>query len=163
MKPEYNLTIEEYIEIIHELQKENEGVRVKDIAEKRGVTRSTVSTALSLLKKKKLIIHENYGQVALTQKGMKLGNKLEVRHQAIKNFLNQVLGLDLATAEADACQLEHYMSPVAVKQLVNFTQFIKECHYSNPQWFEWFKKCGIFGNGNICPFCEIEKADSDNI
>ena len=161
METEFNPTIEEYIEIIHALQQHGEGARVKDIAEKRGVTRSSVSTALALLKKKKLIVHESYGQVALTQKGRLLGNELEARHQAIKHFLNKMLGLDPETAETDACKLEHYMSQKAVSLLVNFTQFIENCHYGNSQWLDWFKKCGVFGDGEICPFCKVPKPDTD--
>jgi DtxR family Mn-dependent transcriptional regulator len=164
MEPKYNPTIEEYVEIIHELQQHGENARVKDIADKRGVTRSSVSTALALLKKKKLIVHETYGQVALTQRGEKLGNELEARHQAIKHFLNKILGLDVETAETDACKLEHYMSPPAIHLLANFSQYIEKCHYRNPHWLDWFKNCGVFSTGDktqICPFCEIRKTNPD--
>jgi len=163
MESKYNPTIEEYVEIIHELQQQGETARVKDIAEKRGVTRSSVSTALALLKKKKLVVHETYGQVTLTQRGEKLGIELEARHQAIKHFLNRVLGVDEETAEADACKLEHIMSPEAIRRLVNFSQYIEKCHYRNPRWLEWFRNCGIFGDGNpdqICPFCEMRESDT---
>ena len=48
----FDTTTQEYVEIIYDLQKNNKVARVKDIAKNRGVTRSSVSIALKLLKKR---------------------------------------------------------------------------------------------------------------
>ena len=39
------------------------------------------------------------------------------RHQSLRAFLVDVLGLDPDTAEADACRLEHHVSQVVVERL----------------------------------------------
>ncbi len=140
MKTQFDTTTQEYIEIIHELQKNYHVARVKDIAEKRGVTRSSVSTALNLLKKKKLIVHENYGQVQLTQEGQRLGQELEKCHNTIKHFLIQILGVNANQAELDACKMEHYMSALTVKKLLKFVRLVEECPFGSPRCIDSFQE-----------------------
>jgi len=155
MKKEFNPTTQEYVEIIHELQKENKVARVKDIAKKRGVTRSSVSTALNGLKKKQLVIHENYGQVELTETGKRLGDELEERHQAIKGFLTRILGLNPQEAEIDACKIEHYISPKTIQALIQFIDFIENCPIGNPKWLELFQQGkSVESRAEFCPFSQ---------
>lgn len=137
MNLEFDPTTQEYVEIIYEIQKEQKVARVKDVAQKRGVTKASVSTALSLLKKKDLINHETYGLIELTDKGMQLGEELEETHQVIKNFLVNILNIDSDTAEEDACKLEHHISKEVIESLVQFCSFM-EAHPENVA--EWLNK-----------------------
>ncbi len=125
MYSDFDTTTQEYVEIIYDIQKYKKVARVKDIAEKRGVTRSSVSTALNLLKKKGLITHESYGLIELTEKGNLLGKELEERHEIIKDFFLNILFLDPDIADENACKLEHHISSSALKSLVNFITFLK--------------------------------------
>lgn len=130
-------TTQEYVEIIHELQKQNKVARVKDIAKRRGVSRSSVSTVLNLLKKRNLVIHEQYGLVELTSTGEQLGEILAHRHEAIYKFLTEILGVKAKIADQDACKLEHYISPETVKKLIDFLEFI---HKHSDDEFQWITK-----------------------
>ena len=112
-------TVQEYVEIIHDIQKRQKVARVKDIAQKRGVSRSSVSTVLNMLKKRKLVVHEQYGLVELTRRGEELGEYLDQRHQIIYDFLENI-------AEADACKLEHHISTETVEYLKHFLDFLKK-------------------------------------
>jgi DtxR family Mn-dependent transcriptional regulator len=140
MKTQFDATTQEYIEIIHELQKNDNAARVKDIARKRGVTRSSVSTALTILKKKKLIVHENYGQVELTRKGLRLGQELEAHHQTIKQFLTRILGVNPEQAEEDACKIEHYISELTIQRLIKFIHVVNDCPQGNPCCLDFFRE-----------------------
>jgi len=135
MTLDFDTTTQEYVEIIYEIQKDNKVARVKDIATKRGVTRSSVSTALSCLKDKELIRHENYGLVELTEKGLNLGKTLEKRHRIIEIFLGDILNVNEVVARDNACILEHHMSSEVLDSLVNFVSFIQ----SHPEWLDNFK------------------------
>ena len=135
MDPDFDTTTQEYVEIIYDLQKINKVARVKDIAKKRGVTRSSVSTALTFLKKKKLVNHETYGLVELTDSGNKLGEELEKRHEIIKDFFLNILNIDHNIAEENACIVEHYIDKKVLDSLVNFIDFIK----NKPEWLSQFK------------------------
>ncbi|MBN1154980.1 metal-dependent transcriptional regulator [candidate division KSB1 bacterium] len=141
MTLEFDTTTQEYVEIIYELQKNEKVARVKDIAHKRGVTKSSVSTALSYLKDKKLVKHENYGLVELTETGVKLGRMLERRHKIIEIFLEKILDINEMTAKENACVLEHHMSSEILDSLVDFISYIQ----SHPEWLEHYKafKAGI--------------------
>ena len=135
MYSEFDITTQEYVEIIYELQKNNKVARVKDIADKRGVTRSSVSTALNLLKKKNLINHSTYGLVELTDEGIELGEELEERHQVIKDFFINILSVDSDIAEQDACVLEHHLDSTVLDSIVNFITFFENC----PDYLDKFK------------------------
>lgn len=117
---QFDTTTQEYVEAIHSLQKKHKVARVKDIAALRGVTMSSVSIAINLLKDKNLIKHEQYGLVELTEQGEELGCLLDQRHQAIKIFLKNVLGVDEKIAEKDACNLEHIVSSETIEKLMKF-------------------------------------------
>ncbi len=117
----YDTTTQEYIEVIYALEKENRVARVTDIAERRGVTKASVSLVLNQLQKKELVERKQYGHITLTRSGKRLGNTLTQRHKAIKKFLQIVVGVSEQTADDDACKLEHILSKescTAIKRIV---------------------------------------------
>jgi DtxR family transcriptional regulator, Mn-dependent transcriptional regulator len=142
MALQHDMVTQEYIEIIALLEKENRVARVKDIACKRGVTRSSVSIALNQLAKKSLITHESYSHVTLTPLGRKLAQQLDIRHQTVKAFLTSVLGLPEAVAEHDACKFEHLISTETLTALTKFLTFIENCPKGVSDVIKTAQKCG---------------------
>jgi DtxR family transcriptional regulator, Mn-dependent transcriptional regulator len=132
---------QEYIEIIAFLEKEHRVARVKDIADRRGVSRSNVSIALTQLTKKELISHESYGHVILTPAGRRLAQKLDVRHQAVKTLLISVLGLSEQIAEQDACKFEHLISAETLTALTRFLYLLENCPKDFSQNLKNMHKC----------------------
>lgn len=114
MEQSHDLTTQEYIEVIHDLEIENKVARVKDIADRRGVSKSSVSLVLNQLIKKNLIDHEQYGHVTLSKTGLILARELERKHAVIKSFFIQVLDISPEYAEIDACKIEHNISKESV-------------------------------------------------
>ncbi len=108
---------EDYLEAILILEKDTRTVRVKDIAGLLGVSRPSVVVALAALADKGLVRHEHYGGVELTPKGRNVAETVYQRHQLLVTFLRRIVGVSAAVAEADACRLEHSLSPVTVKRL----------------------------------------------
>jgi DtxR family Mn-dependent transcriptional regulator len=137
----HDKTTQEYIEVIRELEKENKVARVKDIASRRGVSRSSVSLVLNQLRKKKLIFHEHYSHVTLTQKGRYMAEILNNRHQLIKQFLVLVLGLPEEIAETDACKFEHIVSKETIHAIDRFLFTYENCPKDIPAFSEWIQKC----------------------
>ncbi|MGM0453018.1 MAG: metal-dependent transcriptional regulator [Thermodesulfobacteriota bacterium] len=142
MKPDDDSTLsenlEDYLETILALESENKVARVKDIAEKLGVLRGSVSGALKTLAEKGLVNHEPYSFITLTEEGRKLATEIRRRHDVIKGFLSEVLQLDAETAEANACRMEHAMDKPSVDRLVKFIEYIKQCPRTGTDWFEGF-------------------------
>ncbi|MBN2010160.1 metal-dependent transcriptional regulator [candidate division KSB1 bacterium] len=122
---DFDPTTQEYIEIIYEIQKDRHVARVKDIAERRGVTKSSVSTVLTQLKQKELINHETYGLVMLTAKGRAVAETLEETHQLIRDFFVDILNVDPEIAEDNACTIEHHINKDVLSSLADFMSFLK--------------------------------------
>jgi DtxR family Mn-dependent transcriptional regulator len=139
MEQLFDTTTQEYVEIIHNIQKNHKVARVKDIASTRGVTRSSVSTILNLLKEKALIEHESYGLVELTEKGEALARALERRHMAIKKFFIEILGIPTDIADNDACKMEHHISSETMDSLTRFLAFVEEHPGIKNEYLKQFK------------------------
>jgi DtxR family Mn-dependent transcriptional regulator len=136
MAKEITPTMEDYLEVIGQLGKKDEVVRVKNIARQLNVKMPSVTEALKTLAKNGLIRHEKYGYVELTQKGGRIAEEIYSRHQTLFKFLNQILGIDARAAEEDACKMEHTISSTARKKLIEFIKSLE----SRPQRANRLKK-----------------------
>jgi len=116
-------SMEDYLEAIYEIEKSKRAVRVKDVSEKLGVTMPSVTGALRNLEAKGLIKHEKYEYIELTDAGMVQASRVASRHHTISTFLKEILGVDHATAEEDACKMEHVLSASTMNKL---TEYIKD-------------------------------------
>ncbi|HPN33244.1 MAG TPA: metal-dependent transcriptional regulator [bacterium] len=153
----HDTVTQEYIEIIAALEDENKVARVKDIAERRGVTRSSVSIALSQLAKKDLIAHEAYGHIVLTVKGRRLAHHLTLRHQAVEDLLTDILGLDKAIAEQDACKIEHLISAETYSALMRFLYLVRQCPKKHGQFIREVRECArAYSDGTPCVECMLK-------
>lgn len=115
-------SMEDYLEAIYEIEQSKKVVRVRDVARKLGVTMPSVNGALKNLEAKGLINHEKYEYIELTEAGASCAAQISENHQLIASFLQDILGVDVATAEQDACKLEHDLS---VKTLDKLTDYIR--------------------------------------
>ena len=113
---------QDYLETILELARETGSVRSVDVAEKLGVSRASVSRAVGVLKQAGYIEQEPYGEIRLTELGRQSASRVSDTHRILKDFLLRVLKLDEETAEADACRMEHSVSPETIKALEQFLQ-----------------------------------------
>lgn len=127
MAKEITPTMEDYLEVIGQLGKKDEVVRVKNIARQLNVKMPSVTGALKTLAKDGLIRHEKYGYVELTQKGNHIAKEIYSRHQTLFKFLNQILRIDPRAAEEDACKMEHTISSTALKKLIEFIKSLESC------------------------------------
>jgi DtxR family Mn-dependent transcriptional regulator len=119
---EITASMEDYLETILQLTGEQPVARSKDIAQRLGVGMSSVSGALHTLKKGGLVDHEPYGYVILTKRGTRIAQRIVKRHNAWRDFLTNVLGIDKEEAEKTACQLEHGVSTNVTDRLIEFVE-----------------------------------------
>ena len=130
--------LEDYLETILALEKANKVARSKEIAEKMGVMRGSVTGALKSLAEKNLINYEPYSYITLTAKGKELATEIARKHSVIKDFLKNVLLLDDERAEDNACRMEHAMDRAAVERLVQFIEYIQYCPRAGEDWVKAF-------------------------
>lgn len=124
-KKKISATLESYLESIKSLQRKYGAVRVTDLAERMGCKMPSVTSALRRLVKIGLINYETYRPVTLTRDGEKTVQELNSRHRILADFFKTVLGLDPEFSEAEACRLEHRISPEILHRLETLMAFIR--------------------------------------
>ncbi|MBC8432970.1 MAG: metal-dependent transcriptional regulator [Desulfobacterales bacterium] len=135
---ELSESLEDYLEIILQLEQSQKVARAKDIAANMEIQRGSVTSALKNLKEKKLINYEPYSFITLTPKGKKLAKEITHRHTVLRDFLLMILQLDEETAEATACRMEHVIDNKSLEKLLLFFDFIYNCPRAGKDWVEAF-------------------------
>ncbi len=130
--------MEDYLEAIYNIVQEKNAARSKDIAEKLGVNRSSVTGALHSLAEKKLINYTPYDFVTLTPRGEKLAEGISHRHMVLREFFVDMLGIGEEEAEESACRMEHAASELLLERLERFITFLKTCPRAGMRWIDKF-------------------------
>ena len=113
--------IEDYVELIADLIDEQGEARAVDIAKRLGVTGATVNKMVARLKQMDLVNAQPYRSVFLTEEGRQMAEASRERHHIVVALLRTV-GVDEATAWADAEGMEHRCSP---ETIMAFKEFVK--------------------------------------
>ena len=83
--------------------------RSVDIATGLSVSKPSVSVAMKQLREGGYILMDKDNYISLTESGMEIAQRIYERHKALTRILT-LIGVDDATAEADACKVEHDIS-----------------------------------------------------
>lgn len=122
-----SMSHEDYLEAIVVLGgTQTQPVRSVDIATKLGVSKASVSKAVTSLKASGMLDQPYYGDITLTEDGYAYGCAVLKRHEMLTRFLVKEVGLSEEVAEEEACQMEHAISD---------DSFVK--------WMDYFKKIGL--------------------
>lgn len=131
-------SMENYLEAIFLLIRENAVARSKDIAGRLKVKCSSVTGALQALKERGLVNYEPYGYVTLTETGTATASKVLRRHEALRDFFINVLSIDHDEADEAACRMEHGISKNIVNRLLDFAEFVETCPRAGAKWIHGF-------------------------
>ena len=118
--------LEDYLETIYLLERENKVARVKEIAQARNVKMPTVTEVLKRLSEKGFIKYEPYGYVSTTDKGKAYAEELYRKHRVLIRFFESVLGLPPEDAEREGCLIEHHLSDETVRRIERLMEFLEE-------------------------------------
>ena len=103
-------SMEDYLETILILSKRLPVVRSIDIANELNYSKPSVSVAMKNLKGREYITVSEEGYIRLTESGKHLAESVYERPSALSDGLIR-LGVDREIAIADACKMEHDISP----------------------------------------------------
>ena len=115
---------EDYLETIYILQQRTGHVRSIDIATEMNYSKPSVRKGMRILRELGYITMETDGQIKLTESGEKRAKEVYSRHLVIREFFIRKLGVNTATAEIDACKVEHVISEETYLRLKDF---MSEC------------------------------------
>ena len=107
---------EDYLETILVLQKKRCMVRSVDVARHMEVTKPSVCHAVATLRDGGFLTMDEDHFLHLTDVGREVAEKIYERHCF---FIEQLIaaGVDLETAERDACRIEHVISEETFRRL----------------------------------------------
>lgn len=122
-------SLEDYLEAIYLISREQGEARSREIIEHLGVTGPSVTEALQLLSEKGLVNYAPYEAITLTSKGETIARDVLHRHETLRDFFIDVLGVDPKIADEGACKMEHAASPGIIERMVKYTRYLKdECN-----------------------------------
>lgn len=136
-------SLEDYLEAIFNLAGESDVAHSKDIAGLLNVSKSSVTGALRVLKEKGLANYKPYDSVTLTKAGQAAAAEVVRKHNILKSFFVNVLGIEKDTAQKAACKAEHILGPEVIARLLCFIEFVtknSEEGYDLADKFEKFYK-----------------------
>ncbi len=113
-----------YLMAIHHLRKEFGYARGTDVAQRLDVSRGAVSIAVSQLKKHDFVTEDPHRFLLLTEKGGEVAKRIEQNFSILSKFMEEVLGVSTEVAHADACKMEHLLSPETVGRLLWLTHAV---------------------------------------
>lgn len=109
----------EYLKTILALEQKNGSVRSLDVARTLHVTKPSVSKAMKHLREGGYLTMGADKRICLTKAGREAAEQAADTHHILKSCLI-AMGIDPATAERDACKMEHAVSPRSLEEMKRF-------------------------------------------
>ncbi len=133
-------SLEDYLEAIYNISHQRNFAQANQIAEYLRVGKSSVSSALRRLSRRGLVNYKPYEAITLTEKGKILAHQVARRHENIKRFLVDTLGVSDENADANACRMEHVMDRDLLWRMRLFTIFLKNAPANVTDWLKGFNE-----------------------
>ncbi len=102
-------TAEDYVEAVADIGERDGACRVRDLAERFGVSHVTVVRIVKRLEGEGYLATEPYRPIELTPKGKRLARDCRERHEVVYRFL-LAIGVDERVAAIDSEGIEHHVS-----------------------------------------------------
>ncbi|WP_155980743.1 metal-dependent transcriptional regulator [Nocardia sp. CNY236] len=117
--PALSSVAQDYLKVIWTAQEwgHDKKVSTKLLAERIGVSASTVSEAVRKLADQGLVEHARYGAITLTPEGRRVAVAMVRRHRLIETFLVNVLGYGWDEVHDEAEILEHAVSELLMERI----------------------------------------------
>lgn len=124
MKQPVHESAEDYLKAVLTLEREHGYVRAVDVACRLGVSKASVSKALSKLERQKLV-HVVSHDVRLTDEGHALAERVRERHTFFRTLLHDA-GVEASVADEEACRLEHCLCEDSFQKLAAYLESLED-------------------------------------
>lgn len=131
-----NLTasMEDYLEMIFRLSREDAYTRVNDLAAALNVQPPSATKMIQKLADLGFLQYEKYGIIKLTSQGELLGGYLLERHNTLDSFLRMIGVTEGILEETE--KIEHNISDHTLGRIADLVRFLRE----RPGWLEDFER-----------------------
>jgi DtxR family Mn-dependent transcriptional regulator len=155
LQTELTPSLEDYLETVYELVRDNKVARVRDIADARNVKASSVTPAMRRLHELGFVKYGRREFIELTPAGEARARRIFSRHQILSRFFADFLGLSAGAAEENACAMEHSLTNEAMERFVRLFEFVSICP-PGKELLTTFRQCSEV-HGDV-PECDIDCA-----
>ncbi len=132
MEERNSVVVEEYLQVIYQLQSEGNPVKAVNIAARIQATPSTVHATLSRMQRDQLIDIDKKKHIRFTEDGEEQAKDMIFRHNLAEYFLCNTLGIPWYEVHRHAHKLEHSMTPLVVEKLAEFLGYPEYCPHGVP-------------------------------
>ena len=109
--------VEDYLKAIYELERAGGAAGTNEIALRLAIAPASVSGMIRRLARQRLLSHERYRGVTLTDAGRRVALRTIRRHRVIEAYLTRALGFSWDLVHDEAEQLEHAASDELVDRM----------------------------------------------
>ncbi|MGH7705065.1 MAG: metal-dependent transcriptional regulator [Candidatus Dormibacteria bacterium] len=128
---ELSSTAARYLEATYYIAHEGETVRPSRIAEWLGVSAPTVTGVMQRLHEQGLVEFNSDRSLRLSEAGERRAAEVVRRHRVVERWLTDSLGLDWATADAEAGKMSHYFSDLVLERIFESLGRPTSCPHGN--------------------------------
>lgn len=128
--------IEDYLEELFLLESTGRTVTVTNLAERLKITKGTVTATVQKLVDQGFLNHERYGALHLTDSGRRKGLVVFRRHEGLRAFFHELLGLDREKSSEMACCMEHYVDAVTEERLYALLEYFRRARAERAPWVD---------------------------
>lgn len=114
---ELSYSQKKYLFAIYKLCQSGGEAKSSEVAKTVGVSKASTAAMASKLCESGYIKKEHYGQISLTESGIKAANSIYTSCVIIKEFLENTLGLEAEIADSDAVKIVVLTSEKTVNRL----------------------------------------------
>lgn len=116
----YSEAIQDFLKAIYLLEQEHERVQTSILAEYLGITAPSTTEMAKKLARARLVVHEPYRGVRLTEAGRRVALEIIRNHRLIELFLVETLGYTWDEVHDEAERLEHAVSDRFIQRVAEF-------------------------------------------
>ncbi len=113
----YTAPVEDYLKAIYELERAGRPAGTNEIAQRLSIAPASVSGMIRRLAEQRLVAHERYRGVTLTDAGRRVAVRTVRRHRVIEAYLTHALGFSWDRVHDEAERLEHAASDELVDRM----------------------------------------------
>ena len=111
---------DEYLKVMYLLYKNNNEIRVTDIANKMNCSKPSVTKQLNNLTSEGYIVYKSYGDILLTDKGIIKAKELLEEEDIIYLFLSEVIGINNNNLSDDAAKIKNVISKETLNSIEKY-------------------------------------------
>ncbi len=113
-------TTEEYLKTIYVLKKQNNIIRVTDIAKKMNCSKPSVTKQLNILSNNSLINYKSYGDIELTLEGETLAKKVLADDDIVYILLHDLIGVSEKSAKENSIKIKNVIDSDVLSKISNY-------------------------------------------